>query len=595
MQPTIVETDGNDPLLPGDFLPPHRETRVFGRMRRRMIATTLWQAASHAKFRLSLVACLTGLLWCGMLLMFVDGFSFIKSTITQPSIYQQAVGGIFSAFFFALMLMLLLSSAIILYASLFRSPEAAFLLSMPARTQRIFLYKFQEAVVLSSWGFVLLGSPILLAYGLVARAPWYYYAMLLPFVMSFVYIPVSIGAILCLWIVRRFPDRRSTLLVGGLLLTAVCGVWIAWGLTVGPQNNLLTPDWFREILGRLRFSEQRMLPNWWLGTGLLAASTGKWAESVMFLALMISNALFLRQIAVWTAGRTYRAAYSGLYGRILRRSHSRPQRFDRLLDKLLRTLPKEMRLMMVKDVRLFRRDPLQWSQFLIFFGLLMIYFFNIRRFTYDVASIGWVNMVSFLNLAVVGLLLSTFTTRFVYPTISLEGRRFWILGLLGVKRRTILWGKFFFAAGGTLIPCSGLVLLSDVMLGVSKWVTLSHQLTCLMLCLGLAGMAVGLGAWLPNFRADTPSRIAAGFGGTLTLVLSTLYILFIVLLTALPTHFYLATTYANLELELQNASDVGRWIIFWLTAGSAASLVLGLAATFVPLRLGFRAFERMEF
>ena len=68
--------------------------------------------------------------------------------------------------------------------------------------------------------------------------------------------------------------------------------------------------------------------------------------------------------------------------------------------------------------------------------------------------VGWVNMVSFLNLSVVGLLLSTFTTRFVFPMISLEGRRFWILGLLPVRRTTILWSKFFFAAGGAIIPCS---------------------------------------------------------------------------------------------------------------------------------------------
>jgi len=44
------------------------------------------------------------------------------------------------------------------------------------------------------------------------------------------------------------------------------------------------------------------------------------------------------------------------------------------------------------------------------------------------------NIVSFLNLAVVGLILSTFTTRFIYPLISLEGRRFWILSQLPVAR-----------------------------------------------------------------------------------------------------------------------------------------------------------------
>ena len=37
-----------------------------------------------------------------------------------------------------------------------------------------------------------------------------------------------------------------------------------------------------------------------------------------------------------------------------------------------------------------------------------------------------------------------------------------------------------------------------------------HQSTCLMLCLGLSGIAVGLGARLPNLREQSPSRIAAG-------------------------------------------------------------------------------------
>ena len=62
----------------------------------------------------------------------------------------------------------------------------------------------------------------------------------------------------------------------------------------------------------------------------------------------------------------------------------------------------------------------------------MLYFLYIPSFNFSTTSaISYVNMVSFLNLAVVGLLLSTFTTRFVFPMISLEGRRFWILGQLG--------------------------------------------------------------------------------------------------------------------------------------------------------------------
>ncbi|MBU4272524.1 MAG: hypothetical protein KKA28_11745 [Planctomycetes bacterium] len=578
-----------------DFLSPQQEARAFGRARKRIFATLLRQTFAHSRFRVTLIVVLTSLLWGGMFWMFADGFWFLESTITQPDTHARAVGGVFGAFFAALMLMLVFSSGIILYGSLFRSREITFLLTIPARTERVFLHKFQEAIVLSSWGFVLLGSPVLLAYGVVSAAPWYYYALLLPFIVAFVYIPVSIGAIICLWVVHRVPGNRLAVLVGGLVLLAVGGAWIAWGLLTGPRNDLLTPDWFQEILGRLRFSDYRLLPSWWLSTGLLDAASGAWSESILFFSLMISNALFFRQLALWQAGRTYRSAYSGLCGKTMRRKRPRPMRFDRLLSWLLGPLPAAMRLMVIKDLRLFRRDPLQWSQFFIFTGFLVIYFFHIPRFTYGVSSIAWVNMVSFLNLSVVGLLLSTFTTRFIYPMISLEGRRFWILGLLGVPRRTILWGKFFFAAGGAIVPCSGLVLVSDLMLGVSNLIVLSHQLTCLVLCLGLAGIAVGLGAWLPNFRDESPARIAAGFGGTLTLVVSTLYILIVVLLTALPTHFYLAAEYANLGGDVQGQTGVQWWLGFWLAAGTAASLILGAITTLVPLRIGFHALQRMEF
>ena len=116
----------------------------------------------------------------------------------MPKCMPASVGAMFGMFFAALMLMLVFSSGIILYGSLFCSREIALLLTIPASTERVFLHKFQEAVVLSSWGFVLLGSPILVAYGVVEHAPWYYYAMLLPYLVAFVYIPVAIGAMLCL-------------------------------------------------------------------------------------------------------------------------------------------------------------------------------------------------------------------------------------------------------------------------------------------------------------------------------------------------------------------------------------------------------------
>ena len=154
---------------PCEFLSPEDEARAFRRMRCRILATLLRQTLSQSRFRVSLVVVLTSLLWGGMFWMFADGFAFLQSAIAQPETHARTVGAVFGTFFAALMLMLMFSSGIILYGSLFRSREIAFLLTIPARTERVFLHKFQEAIVLSSWGFVLLGSPMLLAYGVVGR------------------------------------------------------------------------------------------------------------------------------------------------------------------------------------------------------------------------------------------------------------------------------------------------------------------------------------------------------------------------------------------------------------------------------------------
>jgi ABC-2 type transport system permease protein len=230
---------------------------------------------------------------------------------------------------------------------------------------------------------------------------------------------------------------------------------------------------------------------------------------------------------------------------------------------------------------------------LIFFGLLLLYFVNVDRFRQhktDISALTWVNIISFLNLAVVGLILSTFTTRFIYPLISLEGRRFWILSLLPVERDTILWGKFLFAACGSWLPCASLVLISDWMLEVDGMVIGVHQFICLLLSLGLAGMAVGLGAMMPNFHEQSPSKIAAGFGGTLNLVLSALYIMAVVLMTAMPCHFYLLAGTADVSLQWAKPHVLR----MWMGLGMGGSLLLAILVTFVPLQYGLKAFRKLE-
>jgi len=105
----------------------------------------------------------------------------------------------------------------------------------------------------------------------------------------------------------------------------------------------------------------------------------------------------------------------------------------------------------------------------------------------------------------------------------------------------------------------------------------------LFICAGLSALAVGIGALFPNLREDNPSKIVSGFGGTLNLVLSILFLVLIVALTAVPYH----------------AAQMGRKIGIgappqMFALGMVLAVLLTVAAVILPLWMGVAAFERME-
>src|SRR6202040_1842555 len=139
------------------------------------------------------------------------------------------------------------------------------------------------------------------------------------------------------------------------------------------------------------------------------------------------------------------------------------------------------RLLIIKDFRTFRRDPAQWAQVLIFAGLLVFYSVNTRRFYQQDIGRVYQNGVSLLNLTATAFLLCAYTGRFIYPMLSLEGRKFWILGLLPMRRERLLWGKFAFSATGALVIAEMLVTFSDILLGMTWPLVALHSATVLVL------------------------------------------------------------------------------------------------------------------
>jgi ABC-2 type transport system permease protein len=555
---------------------------LMHRLRATMMRNNFRTLLGQSMVRPLTVVLITLLIWALVFYASLDGFRFLRDDANIP-LRGEIVGILLDLLFLTLGTLLVFTGGLILYGSLFTAPETAFLLCTPLTDDRVFAYKFQTATAISIWAFLLLGGPILIAYGITCDAPWYYYALLPLFFLGFVLLPASVSALLCLLIVNLLPRQRKQVLIGCIAAVALLlGLWV-FGMVRDAQQYQEGREAVHHLLAHFTFAGAALTPSHWAARGLQAAARGEAGRSLFQLALLWSNGLFAYLIAAFAAKLLYRRGYNRLAaGGSLRRRYGGAW-MDRLLTASLPFVSERTRLLIVKDFRTFRRDPQQWAQILIFTGLITLSITVARRIF--VADLGrfYQNFISFFYVGVVGLLICIYTGRFVFPLFSLEGRKFWILGLLPIERGQLLWGKFAFASAGAVLIGEFLVLLSDLTLGMAWPAVVLHVLTTAVLAFGLSGLSVGLGACLPNFRETDPSRIVSGFGGTMNLLVSLLFLLAVLALMAGPWH------------ALAAWGEEGGPAVWMIAAGLVAGVSVGAAAVVLPLRMGVRALREMEF
>ena len=528
---------------------------------------------------------------CVTFLLFRRSLHFLTNF---PALGDLLIERLFFLLFAFLFILLLFSNIVIGYANFFRNRETNFLTSLPISSQTIFRWKFIESALLASWAFVFLIAPLLAAYGLTRSAPWHFYLMTVVALAMFIVLPGVAGAWVALNL-ARYLDRRAfqvaALTVTGIVLPLLA-IWFRPSAFADDADTrvLATLD---KLLQRTHFAEWAWLPSFWLSTAVLQWAEAAVAAAAFFLLVLLSHVLFFGYMAFTRTGRLFYEAFSIVQSREsifvrwrwFRRWRQRRGPFNYptgALEKVFRRFHRgrpDVLALLVKDARMFWRDTTQWGQTLVLFGLLGVYIINLRHFSQGLSNPFWVHLVSYLNLGACALNLATLTTRFVFPQFSLEGKRLWIIGLAPLGLVEALRAKFWLANRAALCLTLGLIWLSCHMLQISMARTLYLGLIITAMTFTLTGMAIGLGALYPNLREDNPTKIVSGFGGTLCLVLSFLYIVSSVTLLAIGSPW-------GWHGETSAAWVIGSWAGFALL-----SIVLG----WIPFRLGLRRVRSFEF
>ncbi len=499
--------------------------------------------------------------------------------------------------FFCFLLMLIFSVAVTGYISLFRNRDTRWLLTLPVTHRAIFLWKCFESAMFSSWGLVFILAPLLVAFAQAREVSPDFFLKAVAVLIPFLLLASALGSLVLITAVRFLTKRQFAIGMGIIAVVLIVSA-VRTGLEdkeAREQSGLSAALTFQQVLHHTNASVNRAFPSTWLSSAIIDWTRSfRHGGNLLYPALLFSNCamgiLLLTQAGKgWFYQSWNRSLQQSASSALLRESKSPTSRESLLADlprrsPLHKIIGRPLAAITQKDFLTFFREPAQWVQFSLVFGLLAIYASGLRQMNGDITAARDLYLVAFLNLAVCALALSTLTTRFVFPQFSLEGRRLWILAMSPLRLPSLVTQKFI-----TSTICSGLLIALILFIGgYNLRLGLADSLffagAIAFLAIGLNALAVGLGVLFPNLEESNAAKIVSGFGGTLCLVSSFIYILAFVFLLA----------FARWEVFRDNTVDP-----FWYESRKSIGILsilgaLTLAVTVIPLLFSRKKLKRLE-
>jgi len=381
--------------------------------------------------------------WAGIFAIFYRVLTYFQGTEAFGDILAYKLLSMTLITFFSL---LLFSSILTALSKLYLSRDLALVHSMPVRTEKIFLARWFESTLDSSWMVLIYSLPVFLSYGIVFKAGPVFYGIVIFNLVPFCLIASSLSTLVVLAVAGLLPAGR----IRGVLaiLAGVLFIILVIAFRIMRPERLVNPAAFSSVMMYVKSLEtpgSPFLPTTWMMDSLRAALSGSATGAFFHAALSWSFSLTLIFTAMGFSGTVYLKGLS--------RAQNVPGRlfsFRRLMKSkrpgILHFLPGPVRAIAVKEIRTFLRDQTQWPQLFLIMALVAIYLYNFYVLPVDRSMIKMEylqNILSFLNMGLSTFVLAALSARFVFPAVSNEGPAFWIIRSSPVPIGVFLWIKFY--------------------------------------------------------------------------------------------------------------------------------------------------------
>ncbi len=518
--------------------------------------------------------------WVGIFVAFYRVLRYFQGVEGFGDILAYKLLSMVLVTFFAL---LLFSGIITSLSKLYLSRDLVLVHAMPVTPARIFLARWIESSIDSSWMVIVYSLPVFLSYGIVYQAGLLFYATVAAALLPLCMIGSALSAAAVMLIARILPAGRirTVFVFLGLVLFVILVV----AFRMMRPEQLTNPDSFVSVLAYLRSMETPgapWLPTTWIFDGMDGALAGVFKKATFSLALLWSCAATLVYLVVWMAGAAYFPGFSKAQTTAERFLPSRQGRGSGTAW-LLNLLSGPTRAFAVKEIKTFTRDQTLWPQLFLIIALIVVYLYNFSVLPLDKTpfkAFYLQNVFSFLNMGLAAFVLAAIAARFVFPAVSAEGSAFWIVRAAPIPIRTLLRVKFFVYFVPLLILTEILIVATNILLQVTDFMMVLSAATVFVMVPGVVAMGVGLGAAYPDFQSENPAQAVTSFGGLLFMILCAGFIGAVIILEAGPVYaVFMASVHGKNLSAVQWAGVV---LSFSLV------LLLCLLAVILPMRLGER-------
>jgi len=394
-------------------------------------------------------------------------------------------------------------------------------------------------LVLSRWMKTLLQSativftfivPMFVAFARQYERPWTFYPIVLVNLALLLTIPVTLGSLTIVLLVRWFPVRRGHQIVATIAILVLTVTVVAF--RVSRPERLFTEVRTDNLMVVLRAIE---LPSIDLYPGTAIADIMVSPEPQQLPARIIGVAAIAFALFAFAAREMYFVAF------VRARESMAPMAIGakpltRSIDALLARASPPVRALIAKEIRTLTRDVAQWSQLFMMAALLFIYLYNVRML--PLGGDSRAPIIAYANLGMAGFVVAAICLRFAYPSVSSEGKAFWLLQAAPMSYRQLLQVKLIVYATPLVIVALLLTVFANLILDAPLIVWAFTIPSAAIMAVTLVALGIGMGALSPNFDAENPLQVGLSLGGFAYMAVSMAYVGSMMLLAARPIMQY---------------------------------------------------------